>query len=353
MTDLWAPWIRDLKRFTTVNCVISATLHIVSAIFLSITEKEFFVKLVNIDATYHASEKYVLTHYAHEWTETNIFSVLMTIAILSAFSSCFGIANANVKDRITGEEPTHSDLLRRETNRRFFDFAITFSLLQMALLLAVGENDVFVLVSSFALVAIQWLFNYLLETEDSNHFHKYIYITVTFFLIIYNNIVLYTKYINVAGMDETHTRWILATNTIFSVLFFLHQVVQEFWTGLFTRSDKTTLYEIFSLFYKLATTWGIAFILRDTLAKHNPVDFSDDGYDFKKYFETVLVVLFALVAVLTILFHALNAQIEGVSSKSRIQPQKYKAVAAASNPADDDAPVLGANFEIDDDGDNV
>jgi len=317
----------------SLNIILLGIYHVKYEVDLSYTTTTF------ADATQNANRMSDQMFFLSKvWTKVNPITLLMAnegIALFSALLGAFNTVNSSNKK-----------IKYYETIRRWLEFAFTASFLEVILLICLGETNVFVLFSIWLLIVVQQLFGYLIDTEETNSTHTFLYFFMAFVILGYQQIVVILKSESSVGLSDRDKVVLPTINALFYSFFGLHHWFSKA-SGTYSRwVNKDIGFILLSFTTKTLVVWLTFTSLKHTIETIEP-RFIDYNIDWESAFNIVLftvlpVFLVAFGWIVTIPPYDLK---KGGSSSSR-QPLNPAQDNLENVSYDSGAPILGANVPM-------
>jgi len=368
-------------------------IHLISLIAIGTTMEEMFVPLEIMQTKFEDTEGFPTCNVVNEaiaYKESvavqhaNPFAILLFVEVFSLFMTIYAMSvftNWNTLKWLDEKE-----LEGRLVTRRWFDFGVTFPLMNIALLIAYGEHMFFLIVAVFFIVMFMQSLGFLVDSElgesRKNTLHK------TLYMMGYIELQLFMQGVIVMKLIETETdypklKWALAiTQFTYNVIMTFHLCTAS-WplpestivkggkrstSGYHAQFNRTLVYSWTGLAYKESMVWLTYASVRHIIGKINPTEFKDGGVsDWAQVFWTMLITHAALwVVVMLFLLLGKNNQLSppepslpwqfassfAIGAKRFVQQGRGEAEYSLDGAAFDEAetqPVLGlAYVDVDD-----
>jgi len=274
-------YIAGLNAFAvavhSTNVVLLGVFHFAYYVPLRYTESSFE------DATHMANKVTNQVYFVNkEWITVNPITILMMNEGIALFSGILGFFNTVNSKK--------SKIVYYETVRRWIEFALTAAILEVALLLCLGENDLFSLLSIFLLIMIQQITGYLVDTEKTNGTHKFLYFFIGFLILFYQQTFIIVKSVTATGISDRDKIVLPAVNAVMYALFGVHQYLHQSGNYYSKWVNKHTQFILLSFCTKTIVTWLTFVSLRHTLETIEP-KYIDYNIDWESAFNIILFVV--------------------------------------------------------------
>lgn len=261
----------------STNVVLLGLYHFGYEVPLRYTETTF------IDSTHHVNKITNQAFFTNKEVMTvNIITLLMMNEGVALFSALLGVFNT-VKS-------TTKKIIYYETIRRWIEYAITASFLEVVVLMALGENNVWGLTSIFLLIIIQQIMGYLIDTEKTNGTHKFLYFFIGFVILFFQQTFVITKSLSSTGLSDRDRIVLPAVNAIMYSLFGVHHYLQQSGNYYAKWVNTHTQFILLSFCTKTIVTWLTFTSLRHTVETIEP-KFIDYNVDWEAAFNIILFVI--------------------------------------------------------------
>ena len=268
----------------------AAVVHSTNVILLGLYHFEYLIPLrytvSSFEDSTHLRDK--ITNQVHftnrEWGSVNPITLLMLnegIALFSGMLGFFNTVNVNSKT---------DKIIYYETIRRWIEFGLTAAFLEVALLLCLGENDLFSLSSIFLLILIQQITGYLVDTEKTNGTHKFLYFFIGFLVLVFQQTFVIVKSVSSEGLSDRDRIVLPIVNAVMYSLFGVHQYLHQGNNSYSTWVNKHTQFIVLSFCTKTVVTWLTFTSLRHTIESIEP-KYIEYDIDWEGAFSIILFVV--------------------------------------------------------------
>ena len=275
---------------------------------------------------------------SHEFTTVNVVTLLMMNEGFAMISGLIGFFNTF--------KSNNKKIIYYETIRRWIEFGLTAAFLEVALLLALGETDMFSLISIFILIVIQQMTGYLIDTEGKNSTHTFIYFFIGFLILIYQQSFVFIKSLSTTGISDRDRIVLPLVNAVMYSLFGIHHLLHQSTNWYSMWINKHTQFILLSFCTKTIITWLTFTSLRHTVESIEP-NFVEYDIDWKSSFNIILLTIIPFFVGVTFLSSSLPPLMKddspNLSSRSR-PTQKTISVDYRARPMtemSDGVPILG------------
>ena len=252
-----------------------------------------------------------------EWGSVNPITVLMMNEGIALFSGLLGFFNTF--------KSKNNKIVYYETIRRWIEFGMTAAILEVALLLCLGENDLFSLSSIFLLIVIQQITGYLIDTEEDNSTHKFLYYLIGFIILIYQQTFVIVKSLTAEGISDRDRIVLPVVNAVMYSLFGVHQWLHQGNNYYSKWVNKHTQFIVLSFCTKTIVTWLTFTSLRHTVETIEP-KYINYNIDWESTFNIILFVVLPVFVGLSAWmitippFTGLKTDIKNQSASQRLLP---------------------------------
>jgi len=327
----------------SANVVLLGIYHFGYDVSLRYTESSFE------DSTHHMNKVSNQVHFINkEWTTVNPITLLMMNEGIALFSALLGFFNT-----INSQ---NNKIIYYETIRRWIEFALTASILEVVLLMCLGENDLFSLFSIFLLIVIQQITGYLVDTEEKNSTHKFLYFFIGFLILFYQQTFVIIKSMSATGLSDRDKIVLPVVNAVMYSLFGIHHYLHQSGNYYSKWVNKHTQFILLSFCTKTIVTWLTFVSLRHTVETIEP-KYIDYNIDWEGSFNIILFVIIPFFVGATLWMMTIqpsnlkkDSKKEGTSSRSLLQSPRNPPADEISYTARDVAgmgngvPMLGPNI---------
>lgn len=325
------------QRYIAGLNAFAVAVHSANVILLGVYHFEYNVSVRYTESNFQDSTNHLnkvsnqVSFVNQEWTTVNPITILMLNEGIALFSALLGYFNCvNSKNK---------KIIYYETIRRWIEFALTASILEVALLLCLGENDLFSLISIFLLIMIQQISGYLIDTEENSEHggtHKFLYFFIGFLVLFYQQTFVIVKSVTATGISDRDKLVLPAVNAVMYALFGLHHYLHQSGNSYSKWVNKHTQFILLSFCTKTIVTWLTFVSLRHTVETIEP-KYIDYNIDWESAFNIILFVIIPFFVggslwMITIPPYDYKSEGKKGSASKRLLPQSAPAPPPADEP---------------------